>query len=164
MKCVMVCAVMGMMTGCAGNKGAAGTSQDTASETRRADGEVSLKDIEGEWVIRSVHGKELPADMERTPFLAFDTEAMRVHGFASCNLVNGAMLQDEGQPASLKLPQMISTMMAGPYLEWEQEVLQATEQVASFALNDGRDTLSLQDADGNEVLCLQKHTGEKLSR
>lgn len=164
MKCVMLCAVMGMMMGCAGNRNTAGQSQDIEAEARLADEKVSLKDIEGEWIIRSVNGKELPADMERTPFLAFDTNEMRVHGFASCNLVNGAILQEEGQPASLKMPQMISTMMAGPHLSWEQEVLKATEQVVSFALNAGKDTLSLLDAAGKEVLCLQKNTGEKLSR
>ena len=154
-----MCALLGMMS-CGGNKNAAGRADETAAE--RTVEQAVLADIAGEWILKAVNGQDMPDGMERTPFLAFDVEEMRVYGFASCNLVNGAIQQEEGQPASLRMPQMVSTMMAGPHLELEQEVLKATEQVTSFALNEQKDVLTLCDAEGKELLRLQKNTGEKL--
>lgn len=160
MKCAVMCAMVGLTFGACQQKGGQKGQEDAATAQQAV--QATLTDLQGEWIIQEVNGKALPTDMERTPFLAFDTETMRVHGFTACNFANGAIGQTEGNPASLQMPQMVTTMMAGPHLEWEQEILKATEQVASFRL-DGQQ-LSLLDAAGKELLRLQKNTGEKLSR
>ena len=55
---------------------------------------------------------------ENVPFLAFNIEEKRVHGNASCNVVNGGFMQEEGKENSLKFSQMISTMMACPNMDY----------------------------------------------
>ena len=57
---------------------------------------------------------------------------------------------------------MISTMMAGPGMETERKVLAAMNKVASFVVNEDG-TLSLMDAENNEVLLLVKNAGEAMS-
>ena len=52
--------------------------------------------------------------------------------------------------------------MAGPGMETEREVLTAMNKVASFVLNEDG-TLSLMDAENNEVLLLVKNAEEALS-
>ena len=124
---------------------------------------LSLADLAGEWKIATVDGAEVVVGKEdKVPFLAFDTAEMRVHGNAGCNLINGGFSQEEGQPASLRFSQMISTMMAGPNMELEGKILKAIDQVRSFAAGENG-VIILQDAEGNAVLTLVKNTEGKLS-
>ena len=124
---------------------------------------LSLADLAGEWKIATVDGAEVVVGKEdKVPFLAFDTAEMRVHGNAGCNLINGGFSQEEGQPASLRFSQMISTMMAGPNMELEGKILKAIDQVRSFAAGENG-VIILQDAESNAVLTLVKNTEGKLS-
>lgn len=124
---------------------------------------LSLADLAGEWKIATVDGAEVVVGKEdKVPFLAFDTAEMRVHGNAGCNLINGGFSQEEGQPASLRFSQMISTMMAGPNMKLEGKILKAIDQVRSFAAGENG-VIILQDAEGNVVLTLVKNTEGKLS-
>ena len=124
---------------------------------------LSLADLAGEWKIATVDGAEVVVGKEdKVPFLAFDIAEMRVHGNAGCNLINGGFSQEEGQPASLRFSQMISTMMAGPNMELEGKILKAIDQVRSFAAGENG-VIILQDAESNAVLTLVKNTEGKLS-
>lgn len=123
---------------------------------------VSVADLEGEWIIATVKGAPVEK-LDKTPFLAFNVAEMRVHGNAGCNIVNGGFSQEEGKAGSLKFGQMMSTMMAGPGMETEQQVLEALNQVVAFGLNEDKSELSLQDEAGTVVLTLTKNSGEKLS-
>ena len=93
--------------------------------------------------------------MENTPFLAFNVAEKRVHGNAGCNTVNGNLVQEEGNPASLKFDQMISTMMSCPNMDTEGKIMEALGKVRSFAI-DADGNLSLLDENGQEVAGLEK--------
>ncbi|MGN1217284.1 MAG: META domain-containing protein, partial [Phocaeicola sp.] len=122
---------------------------------------VSVNDINGEWKIYKVEGAAVEV-ADKTPFLSFNVAENAVHGNGGCNIINGSFSQEEGNPSSLKFGHMISTMMAGPGMETERKVLTAMNKVASFVLNEDG-TLSLMDAENNEVLLLVKNAGEALS-
>lgn len=118
---------------------------------------AQLSSLAGRWDITAVYGTPV-ADIEKTdktPFLEFDAEKKTVHGNAGCNIVNGGIVQEEGQPASLKLDKMISTMMAGPGMQLERQVLDATGKVRSFIVKDEH-TAALLDENGEEALTLKK--------
>ena len=121
---------------------------------------VSVNDINGEWKISKVEGAAVEV-ADKTPFLSFNVAEKAVHGNGGCNIINGSFSQEDGNPSSLKFGQMISTMMAGPGMETERKVLMAMNKVVSFVVNENG-TLSLMDADGNEVLLLVKSTGDAL--
>ena len=125
--------------------------------------EYSVNDLAGEWIISTVNGTELEKQ-ENVPFLAFNIEEKRVHGNASCNVVNGGFMQEEGKENSLKFSQMISTMMACPNMDTERLVLEALNKVASFTLDQDKSKLSLLDENGTEVMSLTKNAGETLSK
>lgn len=122
---------------------------------------VSVNDINGEWKISKVDGAAVEV-ADKTPFLSFNVAESAVHGNGGCNIINGSFSQEEGNPSSLKFGHMISTMMAGPGMETERKVLTAMNKVASFVLNEDG-TLSLMDAEKNEVLLLVKNAEEALS-
>lgn len=122
---------------------------------------VSVNDINGKWKISKVEGAAVEV-ADKTPFLSFNVAENAVHGNGGCNIVNGSFSQEEGNPSSLKFGHMISTMMAGPGMETERKVLTAMNKVASFVLNEDG-TLSLMDAENNEVLLLVKNAEEALS-
>lgn len=122
---------------------------------------VSVNDINGEWKIYKVEGAAVEV-ADKTPFLSFNVAENAVHGNGGCNIINGSFSQEEGNPSSLKFGHMISTMMAGLGMETERKVLTAMNKVASFVLNEDG-TLSLMDAENNEVLLLVKNAGEALS-
>jgi heat shock protein HslJ len=75
---------------------------------KREVAEVSVNDLNGAWEIVSVKGNPV-GEVEKQPQLVFNVAEKRVHGNASCNTINGSFTQEEGQAASLRFSQMIST-------------------------------------------------------
>ena len=130
---------------------------------KREVAEVSVNDLNGAWEIVSVKGNPV-REVEKQPQLVFNVAEKRVHGNASCNTINGSFTQEEGQAASLRFSQMISTMMACPNMDTERLVLEALNKVASFTLDQDKSKLSLLDENGTEVMSLTKNTGETLSK
>ncbi len=121
---------------------------------------ASISSLEGEWIISKANGKDVEV-VEKTPFLAFNITDKSVHGNAGCNVINGIIEQEENNESSLKLGQMMSTMMAGPGMEAEGDILAAIGKVSSFVFNaDG--SVSLNDVEGNEVILLTKNNGKSL--
>ena len=116
-----------------------------------------LASLAGHWDIAQVYG-EAVEDIEKTekkPFLEFDADKKTVHGNSGCNIVNGGILQEEGQPASLGFDKLLSTMMAGPGMTLEGKVLEALGKVKSFVVKDEH-TAVLLDENGAEALTLTK--------
>lgn len=129
---------------------------------KRVQAAATLNDLAGEWIISALNGKAVKK-MDKTPFLVFNIEEKRVHGNAGCNIINGGFSQEEGEEASLKFSQMISTMMACPDMEVESQVLKALGEVRSFKMDRGT-SVSLLDEKGNAVLTLEKNNGESLAK
>ena len=118
---------------------------------------ATLASLQGKWDITAVYGQAV-ADIEATdqaPFLEFNAEEKKLHGNAGCNIVNGGFTHEEGQPTSLKFGQLISTMMAGPGMQVERQVLDALNKVNGFVVKDEHNA-ALLDANGEEALTLKK--------
>lgn len=118
---------------------------------------ATLASLNGRWNIAKVYG-EAVEDIEKTekaPFLEFDAEAKTLHGNAGCNNLNGGIGQEEGKPASLTFDKVSITMMAGPGMTLESEVMKAFNKVKSFVVKDTR-AAALLDENGAEALTLVK--------
>lgn len=112
-------------------------------------------ELSGKWNILTVNGEEvkLVGEDERVPFIEFNTEENRVHGFAGCNIMNGSYTLEKSE---LKFGQMITTMMAGPEenMNVERSILAAVGSVVKA--KQASDKLQLLDASGKVVLELAK--------
>ena len=110
-------------------------------------------EVSGKWNILKVNGEDIVVVGDKTPFMEFNTEDSRVHGFTGCNIMNGAYTIDG---KSLTFGNMATTMMAGPEenMKAESAVLGAMQNVSSVKADEGR--LLLLDADRNVVMELGK--------
>lgn len=108
-------------------------------------------DLNGKWEIVTLNGEQVKA-IETAPFLEFDTTEGKVHGNTSCNIMNGSYTQ-EGK--KLSFGNMATTMMAGPDMDLEREVLDAINKTASIKDING-DRIQILDANGNIIMELQK--------
>ncbi len=113
----------------------------------------SVPELSGKWNILTVNGEEATVIGEEKPFMEFNTEDSRIHGFTGCNIMNGAYTQDG---KNLTFGNMATTMMAGPEenMKTESAVLDAIGKVASVKA-DGENILLL-DEDKNVILELGK--------
>lgn len=119
--------------------------------------EATVQALEGKWNIALVNGATIESieKTEKKPFLAFNVAEKKVHGNGGCNIINGGFTQEKDQSSSLKFTQMISTMMAGPGMNVERQVLEAIDSVRSFRVKDSA-TVALLNENGKEVLTLVK--------
>lgn len=114
-------------------------------------GEMTLSELDGEWLI--VRAMDLPAEgsADREPFLAFDTAGGKVHGNTGCNLFN-CTFEAGKEPQTIMLASGASTMMACPDMTFEQTTLDALQKVRVYGrlangnvgLFDGEGTLLLE--------------------
>lgn len=120
---------------------------------------ANINALEGDWLITAVNQKNISelGKTEKAPFLSFNVAEMHVHGNGGCNVINGGIKQEKDNPSSLSFTQMISTMMAGPGLEVERQVLNALNSVRSFK-KTAVDKIELLDADGQTVITLEPQT------
>ena len=91
---------------------------------------LSPADFEGEWNIVEVNGSAIT--LKESPYIGFDIEQGRVYGNAGCNNIMGSFQLNKEKAGSLELGQMASTMMAGPNMDTERNVLNALGQVKSY--------------------------------
>lgn len=108
-------------------------------------------DLNGKWEIVTINGEPVKA-IETSPFIEFDADKGEVHGNTSCNLMNGSYTQDGKK---LTFGNMATTMMAGPDMDLERQVLDAINKTASIKDING-DKIQVLDANGNIIMELQK--------
>ena len=103
----------------------------------------SQPDLSGKWNILKVNGEDITVIGEEKPFVEFNTEESRVHGFTGCNIMNGAYTL-EGK--DFTFGNMATTMMAGPEenMKAERNVLEAMGKVATVKA-DGEKLLLLDE-------------------
>lgn len=118
--------------------------------------DMVLADLAGKWNIVEAGGVAVPDTLENRPFLEFDVQQKRVHAQAGCNLLNGAFQTEEGAPASIAFPQLISTMMACPDMEVEDRVKQALNATRTFGRPADGDGVALFDEQGVQVMTLKR--------
>ena len=121
---------------------------------KKADPEVSLSDLSGEWAVELVNGKKIVGTADVAPFIGFNLDESRIYGNVGCNTINGALTQEDGKPNSLKFGNVAATMMMCPDMETETIVLNALNETRRFSMKDGK--VYLLGENGNELLVLKK--------
>lgn len=122
---------------------------------------VSVEDLDGEWFITTVAGKEI-TKVEETPFISFDITEKRVHGTGGCNIFNGTFTQEKDDDASLRFGKMMTTMKAGPGMDQESFILPAFEKVCSFTVKNDS-VIELLSENKKALIVLKKNTGKSLA-
>lgn len=124
-------------------------------QRKEADTLVEPSVLDGRWSVELVGGIPVPKDIEKQPFLEFNTLEKRLHGNAGCNIINGSFELENGENSKLTFGQVISTMMACPDMTLESQILQAINSVKSFGVTD-EGNIELYNESGTPVLLLKK--------
>ncbi len=111
--------------------------------------------LDGRWIVCEAGGEAVPGDVKKKPFLEFDFGEKRMNGNAGCNVINGNIRTEEGNPAALSFTDVLCTMMMCPDMEVERRVLKALDAVRSFGRTDNGGAV-LYDADNRPVLVLTR--------
>lgn len=91
-------------------------------------------------------------------FISFkdSPQGLRVHGMSGVNIFNGSLKFEEG--GEVDFSQMMSTMMAGKYLDYERNFLKNLDEVDAITLE--ADTLNFYELDdGKSVLLMSFKRG-----
>lgn len=120
-----------------------------------------INTLAGDWLITAVNQKNIAelGKTEKAPYLSFNIAEMHVHGYGGCNIINGNIKHDKNNPSSLTFLQMINTMMAGPGLDVERQVLNALYSVRSFK-KTAVDQMELLDENGQSVITLKSQKSQ----
>lgn len=113
---------------------------------------VSSVQITGEWNIVEVNGEAVKA--QPCPYIGFDTHNNRIYGNSGCNRITGGF-ELKGRSGKITLGQMASTLMAGPEMELEQQVLAALSSVKRIGHTEA-DKIALYDTGKRPVMQLEK--------
>ena len=89
-------------------------------------------------VLDKVIGKKIVGTAEVTPFIGFNLDESRIYGNVGCNTINGALMQEDGKPNSLRFDNVATTMMMCPDMETETIVLNALNETKSFSMKDDK--------------------------
>lgn len=116
--------------------------------------------LAGEWTIYTVGGHKVTG--ENRPYINFSMEDNKIYGSNGCNIVNGDMALD-GQ--SLRLNNVISTMMACPDAPYEQAINLALENTRTYSIaKKGHEFyLELKNGSKQTVMVLRKHNMDFLN-
>lgn len=113
---------------------------------------ATAEQMNGEWDIQEINGKPLVMTEGQRPFIGFDAKEGRVYGYGGCNRL---MAPFDAKTGKLDFTHMGSTMMAGPNMDMERDVLAALGQAKEFML--GKNGMaSLRDASGKSVVTLRR--------
>lgn len=111
-----------------------------------------VKQMNGEWNIEEINGKPLVVTDGQRPFIGFNAQEGRVYGYGGCNWL---MAGYDAKTGELDFSKMGSTMMAGPNMDMERDVLNALGQARGFVMGKGGKA-SLEDANGKRVVTLSR--------
>ena len=87
--------------------------------------------LDGEWTVYKVNGKRVTGTGETHPYVTFNMADHRIYGFNGCNYINGDFV-NEG--SSLRISNVISTMMACQNSQYEALINKALERTHSFSV------------------------------
>ena len=122
---------------------------------------VPAENLGGEWTIYMVGGKKVTG--ENRPYINFSMDDHRIYGSNSCNIINGDFATASG--SSLKISNVISTMMACPDAPFEQAINSGLDAVRSYSITKkGHELyLDLKNSNGITVMTLRKHNMDFLN-
>ncbi|MFG6381730.1 MAG: META domain-containing protein [Muribaculum sp.] len=122
---------------------------------------VPVENLGGEWTIYTVGGNKVTG--ENRPYINFSMDDHRIYGSNGCNIINGDFATPSG--TSLKISNVISTMMACPDAKFEQAINKGLDAVRSYSLvKKGHEFyLDLKNSNGVTVMTLRKHNMDFLN-
>ena len=122
---------------------------------------VPVENLGGEWTIYTVGGKKVTG--ENRPYINFSMDDHRIYGSNGCNIINGDFATPSG--TSLKISNVISTMMACPDAKFEQAINKGLDAVCSYSIvKKGHEFyLDLKNSNGVTVMTLRKHNMDFLN-
>lgn len=112
--------------------------------------------INGAWQVVSIAGAEVAK--EKKLQIVIDIPEMKVHGSAGCNVLNGKLVIKPNSRYSLQFKEIATTRMACPDMELERQFINALNATATATPGESVDTVTLNDADGNQLVKLQRIT------
>lgn len=110
--------------------------------------------INGAWKVIQVGRSTIPDDVEVE--LVFDTPGLRIHGQAGCNTINGDLVINPSEHNALRITDLRATRMTCPYIEIEQQLLEALNQTVSVSPFLETSGAYLCDADGNHLVTMRR--------
>lgn len=145
------------------------TANTTAPKTETVKSPVSTgsqasvpgENLGGEWTIYTVGGNKVTG--ENRPYINFSMDDHRIYGSNGCNIINGDFATPSG--TSLKISNVISTMMACPDAKFEQAINKGLDAVCSYSIvKKGHEFyLDLKNSNGVTVMTLRKHNMDFLN-
>lgn len=155
-----------LMAGCNTfrNSGKTAVRQPSAESSMKFDSSRPLPpaELEGEWAVVSVGGKNVAVNGDDYPNISFVIDkdmpgALTVIGFNGCNYINGSYFVD-GTTLS-KGGEFISTMKACADAPYETEINRALDAAVSYGINRSAAgcTMALTNSAGTTVMTLRKH-------
>jgi len=90
------------------------------------------------------------------PWLEFNIEAKRVHGYTGCNTLSAGFEPDSKDVSAFQMITPITTMMACIHFESESTILQAINNVTNAKKGETPGQVKLVDKDGNTLLVMEK--------
>lgn len=109
--------------------------------------------LDGKWKIGKVNDSDVNPELEA--FLVFNSAQNRVYGKFGCNNYSASFTPHKKKPALISIGQGITTMMACPDMQVEQEMLKTLPTVVSFKKFSDRKAI-LCDASGKTVIELTR--------
>lgn len=140
LKLIALLTAFGLVTACSSNK-------DISMNN-------DITQLQGEWLVTEVEQTNLETlETEVKPFIGFDLQQNRIYGKSTCNNIMGGYNYDATN-GSLSFTQVASTMMLCPFMEQEQLMLKALNEVKAFDVQG--DKAYLLDKDHKVILKLNK--------
>ena len=119
-------------------------------------------DLNGKWNILKVNGEEVAVIGDEKPFIEFNTDESKVHGFTGCNIVNGNFSVQPGN--KIKFDNVITTMKFCDGISDERSVLNGLNEADNFTVyrQDDLYYLDIKNAAGETVLHMKRHNADVL--
>ncbi len=162
---LLICAMtLTMATSCSIFKGNKSVKEPEPVETGNDNAEkttVNASNIAGEWNVFSVGGKKVTG--EERPYINFNLEDHRIYGSNGCNIINGDFTAKDD--SSLKIENMITTMMACPDAPFENDINLALDKARYFSISrQGHEYyLVLLDESRKSLMTLRHHNMDFLN-
>lgn len=119
-----------ILSSCGSNKKVVTVPKEQPVQTVTTMKQSDASQLEGEWNVWTVGGKKVTG--ENRPYINFSLSEGRIYGNNGCNTVNGDFTTGQGQ--SLRVSNVISTMMACADAPFETAINQALDNARFFSV------------------------------
>lgn len=150
-----------LLSSCGVNKKTITVPKEQLTQTATTIKQTDASQLDGEWLVWTVGGKKVTG--EERPYLNFSIAEGRIYGNNGCNTLNGDFTTGEGQ--SLRISNVISTMMACADAPFEAAINQALENARYFTVSKkGHELyLDLLNSSKSTIMVLRRHNMEFLN-